>query len=113
MVVLNLRVGTSLPLKPLLLIGIVRGDELDRDLAAEAGVEGAVYEPHGALAEIVANGVAIPVRYRVFEDPHQRLAGCSVSRLFSGSGLVRPAPVRIVVPNGHAALSLTRNDYEL
>ena len=82
-------------------------------MAAEAGVDRAVDEPHGALAEKVDDGVAIPVRYRVFEHAQQRLAGRSVGWLFSDSGLVRPAPVRIVVASGHAALSLTRNDYEL
>ena len=110
---LDLRLGPGLALKPVLLIGIIRADELDCKVAAEAGVDRAVDEPHGALAEKVDDGVAIPVRYRVFEDARQRLAGSSRGGLFSGSSLVGPAPVRIVVPNGHVTLSLTRNDYEL
>ena len=113
-VVLDLCVGTCLALEPALLIGIVRGDELDRDMATEAGIEGAVDEPHGTLAEIVDDGVAIPVRNRVFEDARQRLTGSCVGGLFPGSpDFFRTAPVGIAVLNGHNDLSLTRNDYEL
>ena len=111
MIMLDLRLGTGLALKPVFLIGIVRADKFYRDVAAEAGVDRAVDKPHGPLAEKVDDGVAIPVRHRVIYDACQRLTGSSRGGLFSGSVLARPAPVRIVLANGHAALSLTRNDY--
>ena len=113
-VMLDLCVGTRLALKPVLLIGIVRVDELDCDLAAEAGIDGAVNEPHGALTEVVDDGVAIPVRDRIYEDTRQRLTGSGFGGHIVGrSGLFGPTPVKIAVPHCHTASILTRNDYEL